>query len=255
VPHGAAELGYTRCIIDEHPVAADIARDGSKTGKWFSGEWYMQSGPTLDHYTTKKNALAISLGGDLTSVALDSSPGRLPLLSGAKGFYVDFTAWLSGNDPDHWPAVWLMPVEHNAHLADHDPADPPGAQRWMELDVDEGGFCPGFCGTVHAWSGIYPHCQNLQNTNNLSPLPLDRTHKHTFGASYDPVTGTVTWWLDGRKQYFAQSPYVPKIAARQHFYLILSAQTRGANKPFVMYVSRVRAYVPRTGEPLAGLQK
>jgi hypothetical protein len=47
----------------------------------------------------------------------------------------------------------------------------------------------------------------------------------------------------------AGAPYVPAVAARQHFYLILSAQSHREKKPYFMFVSGVRAYAP-PGSPL-----
>jgi hypothetical protein len=68
--------------------------------------------------------------------------------------------------------------------------------------------------------------------------------KHAFGASYDPAHQTVAWWLDGVEQMRAGPPHVPAIGARQHFYLLLSAQSHGQRKPYWMFVSRVSAYIP-----------
>jgi hypothetical protein len=173
------------------------------------------------------------------------------VLSGSNGFYVEFDVRLSDTNQDHWPAVWLMPVEHNAQEQDCYPGDPPGFERWMEFDVDEGGWGPGLLGTVHSWSGIWPNYTSLSNPNNTSRIALDRSQKHTFGGSYDPAHRRVAWWVDGDYQMYAAAPYVPTVAAKQHFYLILSAQTHGKNIPYSMFVSGVRAYVPLTLEILA----
>ena len=245
VPPGAAALGYTKCVIDERPTAADIAPAKSGDFKWFSGQWYSSKPPSLEHYRMVNGVLALSLDGDLVSAPRDlAGPGRLPALPGDKGFYVEFDVRLSDNDPDHWPAVWLMPVEHSGKQADHYEGDPKGFERWMELDVDEGGFGPGLAGTVHNWTDVYPHYKHIQNPNNVPKVPLDRSQWHTFGASYDPVGKTATWWVDGVKQMSATSPYVPDIAAKQHFYLIISAQSHGKKTDHQMFVRSVRAYVP-----------
>ncbi len=243
VPPGAAALGYTKRVIHETPTAADIAPGKNGNYKWFSGQWYSRTSPSLDHYSTQDGALALSLGGDLVSTPRDFSAGKLPLLPGPDGFYVEFDVRLSDNDKDHWPAVWLMPVEHDGKR-DHYEGDPPGFERFMELDVEEGGFGPGLTGTVHSTEGVYPKWKHVQNPNNVSPAAMDRIRKHTFGASYDPVHQKVTWWVDGKLQMSAGAPYVPAVAARQHFYLILSAQSHKAKKPYFMFVSGVRAYVP-----------
>jgi hypothetical protein len=247
VPPGAAALGYTKCIINEHPVAADIAPGRSGHYKWFSGQWFEQKTPPLGLYRTEHGMLVLSLGGDLVSAPLDFSPGVLPLLPGPDGFYVEFEVRLSDNDPDHWPAVWLMPAEHDGR---HDcyAGDPPGYERFMEFDIDEGGFGPGLTGTVHSSSGVWTagkgFPQHVQNPNNVVDTPLDRSQVHTFGGSFDPVHQKVTWWVDGVEQMSAGAPYVPAVAAKQHFYLIISNQTHGAKKPYDMFVSAVRAFVP-----------
>jgi hypothetical protein len=243
VPPGAAVLNYTLCVINEHPTASDIASGSSGNYKWFSGQWW-ETPPPLTDYSTVSNVLVLGLGGDLVSTPRDFSAGALPVLPGSNGFYVEFDVRLSDNNEDHWPAVWLMPVEHNAQGQDSYPGDPPGLERWMELDVDEGGWGPGLLGTVHSWSGLWPNYTNIYNPNDLSPVALDRSQKHTFGGSYDPVHGRVAWWVDGELQMRTGSPYVPAIAAKQHFYLILSAATHGKNISCLMFVSGVRAYVP-----------
>ena len=211
-------MGYTKRVINETPTVADIAPGKNGNYKWFSGQWYSEQAPSLDHYGTRSGVLALSLGGDLVSMPRDFSAGRLPLLPGEDGFYVEFDVRLSDNDSDHWPAVWLMPAEHDGKR-DHYEGDPAGFERFMELDVDEGGFGPGLTGTVHSTEGVYPKWKHIQNPNNVSSVALDRSQKHAFGASYDPVRQKVTWWVDGKPQINAGSPYVPAVAARQHFYL------------------------------------
>lgn len=243
-PPGAAVLGYTRALIAEQPVANDVSYTANGRFKWFSGQWYAKRRPSLDHYTTVDGVLTLTLGGDIVSVPHDFSESQLPLLSGRSGFYVEFDVRLSDNDPDHWPALWLMPVEHDGRKRDHDPADPPEFERWVEIDVDEGGFGPGLTGTVHCWSGIFPRYRNSQNSNNVSSQKLDRSKEHTFGASYAPEQNRVTWWLDGVQQMSAELPCESRIARSLNFYLIISAQSHGRNKPYSMFIRRVRAFVP-----------
>lgn len=245
LPAGATAPGYSKCVTDERPSTRDIAPGDRGDYRWFSGQWWVSTRPPLSRYTDRNGILALSLDGDLVSAPRDFTAGRLPLLPGADGFYVEFEYSLSDNDPDHWPAVWLMPAEHNAARQDHYPGDPPGFERWMELDVDEGGFGPGLTGTVHSHSGIYEQgYRQVQNPNNVVKTALDRGKKHAFGAGYDPASRTVTWWLDGEKQMSAGAPYVPDVAAKQHYYLIMSAQSHGKQVPYSMLVSRIRAYVP-----------
>lgn len=224
---------------------ADIAPGARGSGKWYSGQWWYSAKPPRSKYATQNGVLALSLGGDLVSAPHDFSAGALPLLPGAEGFYVEFDVRLSDNDPDDFPAVWLMSSEHNGKQQDHSAADPPGFERWMELDVDEGGFGPGLTGTVHSHYGNYkPGYQQVQNGNNVRPAALDRTRMHTFGAGYDPFKQTVTWWLDGVQQMSSGAPFVPTVGATQHFYLIISAQSHDKQHPYTLFVSGVRAYVP-----------
>jgi len=245
VPPGAAALNFTKWVINERPTVADIAPGSDGKYEWFSGQWWYSPKPPLSKYSTQGGVLALALGGDLVSAPNDFSTGKLPLLPGSDGFYVEFDCWLSDNDPDHFPALWLMPAEHNGKREDHYAGDPPGYERWMEFDIDEGSWGPGLAGTVHSHSGIYEEgYQQIQNPNNVSSVPIDRSQKHTYGGSYDPVHQSVTWWVDGVEQMRAGAPYVPAVAANQHFYLIISAQSRGARKPYSMFVSGVRAYVP-----------
>ncbi len=172
LPPGAAALGYTRCVINEKPTADDVAPGRSGNYKWFSGQWYNDHPPSLDHYETHDGVLVLKLDGDLVSVSRDASQGvlrqgKLPLLAGADGFYVEFDVRLSDNDEDHWPAVWLLPAEHDG-VHDQYEGDPPGYERYMELDVDEGGFGPGLAGTVHNTAGVYPGWEHIQNPNVVS---------------------------------------------------------------------------------------
>ena len=262
VPPGAAALGYTKCVINEHPTAADIAPGNANKGKykWFNGAWWDGVRPAMNLYGTANGDLAISYdatsdkGGCLIGTPRDLSQGALPNLDGRKGFYIEFDTRLSDNDPNHWPAVWVMPAEHSGGSGNpvHDvyPGDPAGYERWMELDVDEGGLAKsgGAMCSVLSWTshggGYRPDTSNNWATGEA----MDRTLVHTFGASYDPIKRQVTSWVDGKQKW--QTPVnsgsVPEIAARQHFYPILSVwrQDKGDHKSYSMYVSGVRAYVP-----------
>ena len=245
VPPGAAALGYRKCAISETPTPADIGHGDNGDHKWFSGQWYARR--VSSDYRMEDGALALSLGGDLVSTPRDFSKGRLPTLPGANGFYVEYDVQLSDNDPDHFPAVWLMPVEHNQPKGDHYAGDPEGVERWLELDVMEKMAYkgPGLIGTAHSWTGKYPHYEDRWNTNNISPVAIDFAKRHTFGASYDPKGQQVTWWVDGIRRMSIGAPYVPEVAVQQHFYLILSAQTHGKKVPYTMHVRGVRAFVPQ----------
>jgi hypothetical protein len=248
VPPGAATLGYTKCVIDERPSVADIAPGKTGNFKWFNGLWYQPQMPS-SKFEMVDGVLAVHPRGVLVSAPHDfSNQGRLPALPGKDGFYAEFEVRLSDDDPDHWPAVWMMPIEHNGKNGDHYEGDPEGYLRYMELDVDEGSFGPGMTATVHNWAGNFRTLErHIQNPNNFLPAPLDRTKMHTFGASYDPARTTVCWWLDGVRQISATSPYVSRIAAKQHFYLIMNANyQKKKSRDYRMFISGVRAYVPPT---------
>ncbi len=265
LPPGAAALGYTTCVYDEQPTAADIAPLPGSTGnyKWFRGTCWSNIYPPANRFTTTNGVLTLVRnaegGGTLVGTPHDFSEGALPTLPGEDGFYIEFDVRLSDNHSDHFPAVWLMPVEHNGGngqpIGDVYPGDPSGYERWMELDVDEGGFGPGSLATVISWEGIwtpqgYPPPKIYNSYNLANTTSLDRTQVHSFGASYDPIASRVTWWLDGAQYFTADASHVPAIAAIQNFYPILGNQTHGANVPYSMYVSGVRAYVPPAREPL-----
>ncbi|MFA6287612.1 MAG: autotransporter-associated beta strand repeat-containing protein [Opitutaceae bacterium] len=165
LPPGAAALGYTTCVIDEQPVAEDIAPLPNSTGnyKWFRGACWSSTAPAADRFTTTNGVLTLKRdaagGGSLVGAPHNFSDGALPTLPGEDGFYIEFDVRLSDNNSDHFPAVWLMPVEHNGGnglpVEDIYPGDSAGCERWMELDVDEGGFRPGSLASVIAWNGTY----------------------------------------------------------------------------------------------------
>ena len=269
VPAGAAALGYTRIVIDERPKLADIAPGKIGNYKWFRGAVWTPTQPPLSNFTETNGVLTILQKADGTSNSLVGAPhdfagGVFPRLEGSEGFYIEFDVRLSTNNTDHWPAVWLMPAEHNGGngqplqdvYPNIYPNDPPSYQRWMELDVDEGGFRPGMLGSVISWEGQYPnYTAKISNSYAAGAAALDRTQRHVFGASWDPVHQRVTWWLDGKKFYVADNTVTPgcisPVADLQNFYPILGAQTHGPWKnpptpavPYSMFIHAVRAYMP-----------
>eukprot|EP01047_Picozoa_sp_COSAG01_P039753 COSAG01_NODE_3303_length_6294_cov_3.018402_2_plen_967_part_00 len=258
IPPGAVALGYTRVLIDERPHLADInvsiSRSLPANPLWWDHQWWKKAVANRSFFEMQSGVLAIGMGGSLTSTPPNMRGKKgLPLLPGRFGFYVEFEVRLSSNSSDHWPAVWLMPIEHNARQEDSYPGDPPHYERWMELDVDEGGFGPGLTCTVHSHVGIYPHYNQTFNRGNVLKKPLNRTQWHTFGASFDPKTQQVSWWLDGTERLSAGPPAVPQIARNQNYYLIISAQTHSTKRgepavDYWMLVRRVRAFVARTVE-------
>jgi hypothetical protein len=250
VPPGAAALGYTSILFNLQPTASQIAPGNNGHYDWFSGKFSEPFIPRTN-FVTISNALVLKFTGthlNLVSEPRDFSTGVVPLLPGSNGFYVECDMWISDTNEDHLPSIWLLPEEHNGAFQDEYPhqypRDPVGFERWLELDVQEGGWSKGQLGTVHFWSGIHPAYTSLWNPNDKAPNKINQSLKHTFGASYDPIHQQVAWWTDGLYQMSATSPYVPKIASLQNFYMILSTYSHGKNLPFNMYVSGIRGWVP-----------
>nr|WP_299597839.1 hypothetical protein [Sphingomonas bacterium] len=230
-------------MIDERPKLADITAGPEFTSKFFSGAPWQPSAPSLSLYQQRGDSLCMGLNGVLTTASRRSQPGLLPLLPGSAPFYVEFTVRLSGNNRDHWPAVWLMPIEHDLRQSDREVGDPPKYERWLELDVDEGGFHNGPHGVAISWKGIWPHYERQISANDKDqPVLFDRTRWHRFGLSYDPKTLTARWWLDGVERKSAGPPFIPQIARKHRFFLIMSAASHAKRLPFEMCVSSVKAF-------------
>ena len=240
LPLGAGLYGYTKCVIDESPIDPKTITTGKEGDyKWFSGLWYVKDPPALDRYSVEDGTFVMLSDGSLTSnPKIYGKKGRLPALPGKDGFYVECIASIDGGGQGErfTQSFWLFPT---AKLAGH----PKGAADWfMELDVDEAAFGPGLTGTVHNYSETRKF--HIQNGNNISRTPLDRTKPIAFGAAYDPKTATVSWYVNNELQMTAHSPHVPNIAAEQEFYLIVEAVGGNPEKPYKMYVHSVRAFVP-----------
>lgn len=242
-PPGAQALGYVRRVFCVAPTISDISLDDGVSAKLYSGSWYSKSPSPLSLYSMSGQMLVIANGGGLITETRKSLPGALPLLLGASGFYVEFAERLSDNDKDHWPAVWLMPQEHNLLHSDRLAGDPPGYERWMELDVDEGGFNAGHHGAMINWSGKYPQYEHQNSSNDpASTFGMDRTQEHVFGLSYDPAGKKVTWWVDGAAVGNASTQGLPSIVNDHHYYLIIGNQNHGLNHPYKMYVRYFSAW-------------
>lgn len=241
LPVGAISTGCNQILIDERPTADDVSRDGSDLAKLYEGNWWTKEPYRTHHLRTEDGVLAIDMGGSVATTSRKSEPGLLPLLPGNKNFYVEFETRLSSNDKDHWPAVWIMPIEHNGKQSDHDANDPPGFERWLEIDVDEGGFAPATHGVAISWSGKWPKYHRLISTDADRNFYFDRTKRHTFGVEYNALHRTIQWWLDGVKQQFASKLFIPEIASKHNYYLIMSAQTHGLGVPYTLYISHVFA--------------
>ena len=242
-PAGAAEVAAHLPLFRDCPRLEDMDFTGKADGaKYYNGLWFDKP-KDRSLYASAHDGLVIRKGGSLATVKLSSHPGRFPLLSGARPFYIEAQIATSSNDRDNFPAVWLMPIEHNLRLEDVYAPDPHGFERWFELDIDEGGFGPGGHHTAISWSGIWPNYKKIQNPNPTSKVPLDRTQPNVFGVSYSPDTLTVRWWLNGQPVLEATQPFVPEIARRQNFYLIVSAQSHKNISHYQMKLLGVRAFV------------
>jgi hypothetical protein len=255
-PTGAKSLGYLHQLFCVAPTTSDISTDGS-LNKLYSGMWYNKEPVSLSLYSLTGQILTLDNGGGLTTESRQSLPGSLPLLLGSAGFYVEFAERLSDNDPDHWPAVWLMPQEHNLRRHDHLSTDPAGYERWLELDVDEGGFNAGHHGALIYWGGQYPHYEKQNNASNDPPstFGMDRTQEHVFGLSYDPAGKKVTWWIDGAAVGSASLERIPSAILGHHYYLLINNQTHKLNRPYKMYVRYFDAWSGQTApNPPSGVR-
>lgn len=240
-PKRASDNGQVKSLFTYCPRVEDISMGGDSVHKLFSGQWFNKKKPSLDLYSQTSEGLNISLGGSVSTINMKSKQGGLPLLPGKDGFYIEFLARIDDASKDHFPALWLNPVEHNANEDDRAFSNRRLEQHWMELDVDEGGYQDGMLGTVHEWRGNFPHYQRKQNPHP-APRKLDRTKFHTFSAYYDPVNATVKWWVDDELHNEAPAP---AIGSNLKYHVVMSAQTHGKNEPYKLIVKRVRVFVPR----------
>lgn len=242
-PQGATQVGALQPLFRDCPRLDDVDFTGRADGHKYHSAVYSTQPRDRSFYAQADDGVLIQRGGLLATVKMTSHPGHFPLLSGARPFYIEVQAATSSNHRDNFPAIWLMPIEHNPRMEDVYPPDPKSFERWFELDIDEGGFGPGGHHTAIAWSGIWPNYKKIQNPNPTSKVPLDRTRPNVFGVSYSPDTLTVRWWLNGQQVLEAAHPYVPEIARRQNFYLIVSAQSHKNISHYQMKFMGVRAFV------------
>ena len=242
-PPGATQVGALQPAFRDCPQVADIEFNGRAAGRKYYNGLYFTKPKDSALYAQADDGVVMNKGGVMSTARMTSHPGQFPLLSGARPFYVEAQVATSSNERDNFPAVWLMPIEHNLRMEDVYEGDPKSFERWFELDIDEGGFGPGGHNTAISWTGIFPNYKKIQNPNPTSNVPLDRTRPNVFGVSYSPDTLTVRWWLNGVQVNEATQPFVPEIARRQNFYLILSAQSHKNISDYQMKVMGVRAFV------------
>jgi hypothetical protein len=250
LPPGAAALGYTVQMYSIVPTVAMVSTtDTNSTSDLYPGLQFASIATNLDElkYLTMVNGVfAFNYTGAgatswITSVTHQATQGTLPLLLGSNGFYIEAGIRLSSNDPDHYPAFFLEPAEHNANKTDHPAGTPSGYENWLELDAleeEDGGLAQN---NLINYQGYYP---NYTRTMNFwrSPHGFNWTVEHIFGLSFDPVTRVVQFYLDGQPTLKASMATAPTIVDAYHYYFIMGARSHGLNKPYQMYVSYVAAY-------------
>jgi hypothetical protein len=247
LPPGVIALGVTKVAFDICPKLVDTSMDGKNDGtaNLYSGFWWEKTVPERSQYSDNPDgSLSISFNASLATVPRTMVPGALPLLAGDRRFFVEFEVSISDNYQDHFPAVWIMPIEHNQRQEDSYQPDEAGYERWLEIDVDEAGSTPGPMATAISWFGKWPNYHRLRSNPNLHNEKIDRTQRHRFGAGFDPQNLTISFWYDDNLQYVASGRSVPAVARKQHFYALIDTWSHGLNVPYTMNVYRIRALVP-----------
>ena len=242
-PPGAKELGYTRTLVDDDLNLDSVSSTGSdSSSKWYAGEpghSHAQNLAQREMLSTVRGQLAIPFGAAIISATPKSTEGATPLLDASKGFYVEFTMHLSGNNADHFYGLYLLPVEHNASKGDHFRGDPAGYQRWTEIDVSESGYGPGSLATVISWWGHYPQYGKKVLNSYGHEAKLDFTKEHRYGLSYEPSKNELVWYIDDVQSWKATASTLTK---HFHYYMVIDAATHGAYKPYTLYMRNVSVW-------------
>jgi hypothetical protein len=158
---------------------------------------------TPSPYTPSGQVLTIAGGGGGNEYAaictqkINSglgAQGALPYILPVNGFYCEWLAWISDNNPDHWMACWMLPKEHNTAQNDTLPGQPAGYEGWYELDAMESGISGNIYGvpyrgplqTMINWYGFY------NKTFTLTGAPSTGATSGTLsGAGWTgPLSGT-----------------------------------------------------------------
>ncbi|HEU4959250.1 MAG TPA: hypothetical protein VFT56_02480 [Sphingomonas sp.] len=204
--------------ISSAPVVPDVHSRASLGTVWLVGAPWERDKATPDHVSFSRDGMCIRSVANVAGARPHYLPSTAPILDADKPFYVEVSARSTSNDNSNWPAIWLMPLEHDGHRD-----SVAGIEHWAELDLYEGGFSRGPQFAAHQWSGVYPHYSTKPEYLRLTTA-FDATKMHRFGLSWEPETSAITWWLDGRKSYSLNNPDVFRISAHHHFYLIMGAQ-------------------------------
>ena len=252
VPPGAAALGYTVQMFHVVPTVAMVSTTDTNTTSALYPGWPYASVTTnlqeLKYLTMVNGVFTLNYTGAgtpplwVSSATHQYTHGTIPLLPGANGFYIEAGISLSSSDPDHYPAFFLEPVEHNPSHQDHVATKPPGYEDWLEIDGLEEELSVGTAqqNLIH-YQGIYPNYTRTMNTWR-SPTPFTWTVEHVYGLSFDPIQRVVQYYLDGKPTNKASFATVPTIVDAFHYYFILGARSHGLNKPYQMHVNYVAAY-------------
>jgi hypothetical protein len=235
IPVGAADLGYTNQIFYDEPTLAEVSTSNTAT----TSKWYTP----LTHVgflSMQGSELAIALEGGINSQAHGGKPGALPYLSGAQGFYIEFAMRLSSNDTDHFEGVYLETAEKTNGILDHLSTDPPGFQRWTEIDISESGYGPGSLSSVIEWSGISPHFSSRAFNSWGHDAPLDFTKEHIYGVSYDPATNVLQWYIDNVPSW--KTTPVGSVIKDFHYFVVMGAGSHGSHTPYDMFIRYVTAF-------------
>jgi hypothetical protein len=236
IPAGAVALGYTNQLFYDTPSVAEISDSMTST----ASKWYTTPAQ-LQYFTTNGSELSIALGGGINAQAHRGKLGALPYLSGANGFYVEFAMHLSSNDSDHFEGLYLETAEHTMGL-DHQPSDPPGYERWTEIDVSESGYGPGSLATIIDYYGISPNfSRTLKNDWSDIQSPFDYTKEHIYGLSWDPSTNVLQWYIDNVPTW-KTTPPAGSLIKNYHYYLVMESSSHGSHTPYDTIIRYVQAY-------------
>ncbi len=228
-----------RNVFDILPAKKQISPSGVGMYNFYIGQWWRKDRLNIDQFEDTSNGLKIPLGGEIATASNKSDPGNLPLIRPSKSFRVEFNVKISSNNPDSWPALWLMPIEHDAKQSDHYNGRPVGFEQWVEIDVDEGGFGAGTHGVMINWEGKWPSYQRARMYGpKTSRTFLDRTKFHNFGFEYNARKNIARWIIDGKYS----SEFDVDIMPNHRYYIIITAESHGEMVPYNLFVKRIRLY-------------
>ena len=245
VSSGTATGGSTTSVVDTSQSWVTNAYYGSLLINVTNGQTSTITANTATTLTIQGTGTATALGntylilgagGAFATQTQNSVAGLIPYLSSANGWYTETAFTLSSNHPDHWPAWWMLPVEH-ATLSGTNPS-------YIENDIHEGGFSPdgvnvhsGMRSNIAVWT---EPAATVVNNASFGFAQVDWTREHILGSAYNPTTKKLTYWLDG-----VQQPLIYDTTANDalinsfHYFVILGPSTRttlGGNQGIGKYV-------------------